>query len=238
MGDNHIMTTEPLSNLRPPDTTDASIPSAADAKARPAGSSKVKEWVIVDYNPRTFPGGEIFLPGLWKRMHDDETFEMFFHEGPQMGFWDFVNVLSGAADTKVQLVIGHDADGNAIEHAGLVMLNHILFTPAVHRAVGNFLFFHDYWNRHDSEDLGWAVLNNWFGVLDADTIAGLTPELNRAALLFVKRLGFKESGRVPDFTTYGQGACATVTTYMTRDMWKAAHARRYGTPPAEGEHRG
>lgn len=229
MGDNHAMTTEPLSNLRPPDLT-----APADVKARPVGvtQSKVKEWVIVDYNPRTFPGGEIFLPGLWKRMHDEETFEMFFHEGPQMTFWDFVSLLSSS---KIQLVIGHDENGDAVEHAGLTMLDHILYTPALHRGVGSFLFFKEYWNRHDSMDLGWAVLNNWFGVLNADTIAGLTPIDNRAAILFIRRLGFVEAGRIPDFTTYGGGPCAAVSSYMTRDMWRAAHLKHFGKAPDEKE---
>src|SRR4029077_16127385 len=235
MGDN--LMAEPLSKLQPPGSTADSSTPVNGANVSAGVTSKVKEWVITDYNPRTFPGGEIYLPGLWKRMHDDLTFEMFFHEGPTMGFWDFVNLLSNPS-SKIQLVIGHDAEGNAVEHAGLLMLEHIMFTPILHRAVGSFMFFHEYWNRHDSEELGWAVINHWFGVLDADTIAGITPADNRAALLFIKRIGFREIGRIPDFTVYAQGACAAVSTYMSREMWKAAHLKRYGRPPVELEERG
>lgn len=215
MGD--TLMAEPLSNLQPPDM------DAIAERVRPspvAGAHGKLEWVIVDYNPATMPGAEVFLPGLWKRMHDDGTFGMFFHEGPDMSFCQFGAILASPLD-RVQLVVGHDAQGTAVEHAGMLILAHILRNDIVKRAVGNFLFFKEYWHRHDSLELGRAVLDHWFGVMDFDVIAGVTPRLNRAAVAFIKRLGFQIMGDVPNFTMYEGKRCASASSYMTREMWAA-----------------
>lgn len=207
---------EPLSKLKPPDAVGA---TGTDEKVIPfQKTGKSLEWVIVDYNAVTMPGAETFLPGLWKRMHDDGTFGMFFHEGPDMNFCQFGAILASPID-KIQLVIGHDEAGTAKEHAGMLILNHILFNDVVKRAVGNFLFFHEYWNRHDTLALGQAVLDHWFGVMGFDIIAGVTPRANRAAIAFIKRIGFQIVGDVPNFTTYDGKPCASATSFMTREMW-------------------
>jgi hypothetical protein len=221
---------EPMSKLPPPPDAAATNATAApaDGKVLPFAHSpgKVAEWVVVDYNPAVMPGAEIFLPGLWKRMHDDGTFGMFFHEGPEMNFCQFGAIIASVMDRKVQLVIGHDAEGTAIEHAGLLMLEHILYNDTVKRAVGNFLFFHEYWHRQDSLQLGHAVLNHWFGVMDFDVIAGVTPRGNRAAIAFIKRLGFQIVGDIPGFTIYDGKPCASASSFMTREMWAARTATR------------
>jgi RimJ/RimL family protein N-acetyltransferase len=216
MGDN--LMAEPLSKLQPPGGTNEADERVHPPQVAGAGSPK-REWVIVDYNAATMPGTEIFLPGLWKRMHDDGTFNMFFHEGAEMSFCQFGALLATPVD-KVQLVIGHDENGTAVEHAGMLLLTHILYNDVVKRAVGNFLFFKEYWNRHDTQELGQAVLDHWFGVMDFDVIAGTTPRGNRAAIQFIKRLGFQIIGDIPDFTQFDGKRCASATSFMTRKMWQ------------------
>ena len=165
--------TEPLSKMTPPTGTDAPTKGTktrvVEIPRRPH-----LDWRLLDYDAKLAVGGDIFLPGLWRRMHDDGTFQLFFHEGPEMNFWQFVSSLSDPNE-KVQLVIGFDEEQKAVEHAGLVILNRILVNDKIKRACGNFLFFREYWHREDSLELGWVVLNNWFGVHKADTIAGTTP---------------------------------------------------------------
>jgi len=210
---------EPLSRLQPPDQIGVS-----EERVRPspvagaAGGEKKLEWVITDFDAARMPGLEIFLPGMWKRMHDDGTFGMFFHEGPEMSFVQFGAILASPAD-KVQLIIGHDANGDAKEHAGMVILNHVFVNDQVKRAVGNFMFFREYWHRHDSMELGRAVMDHWFLTMGFDVIAGLTPRANRAAIQFIKRLGFQVVGDVPNFTVYEGKPSASVTSFMTREMW-------------------
>ncbi len=206
---------EPLSRLQPPDA------GVSEERVRPspvAGAGEKLEWVLTDFDAARMPGLEIFLPGMWKRMHDDGTFGMFFHEGPEMSFVQFGAILASPAD-KVQLIIGHDANGDAKEHAGMVILNHVFVNDQVKRAVGNFMFFREYWHRHDSMELGRAVMDHWFLTMGFDVIAGLTPRANRAAIQFIKRLGFQVVGDVPGFTTYEGKPSASVTSFMTREMW-------------------
>ena len=208
---------EPLSRLQPPDQAGIS-----EERVRPipiAGATGEKlEWILTDFDATKMPGLEIFLPGMWKRMHDDGTFKMFFHEGPEMTFMQFGAILASPLD-RVQLIIGHDSNGDAKEHAGMVILNHILINEHVKRAVGNFMFFREYWHRTDSMDLGRAVMDHWFLTMGFEVIAGLTPRTNRAAISFIKRLGFQIVGDVPGFTVYDGNLSASATSFMTREMW-------------------
>lgn len=207
---------EPLSKLKPPDTM-----RATEEKAVPFHKTgESLEWMLVDFDATKMPGMETFLPGVWERMHKDGTFEMFFHEGPNINFIQFGAIMTDPAN-KIQLVGGYDKDGTAKEHAGIVMLTHILVNDVVKRAVGNFLFFHEYWHRADSLSLGHAVLDHWFGKMEFDVIAGITPRANRAAITFIKRLGFQVVGDVPGFTMYEGKPCASATSFMTRQMWAA-----------------
>lgn len=192
------------------------------------------EWVVSDLDMKVAPHMEVFMPGLWKRMHDDDTFKMFFHEGPEMSFVQFGAALTNPLE-RLQIVVGHDADGTAKEHAGLLILNHILVTEKVKRAVGNFLFFREYWNRHDTDDLARAVLNHWFGVLDFDVISGITPRQNRAAIQFIKRAGFQIVGDVPMFTTYDGEPSASAVSYMTRKMWQERYQPQQPSQPRSSE---
>lgn len=213
--------TEPLSKLKPPPALDTSA-SQMDAPVTypTAAAGEKREWVIINYDAKTMPGSEIFLPGLWKRMHDDGTFAMFFHEGPEMNFVQFGAFLTHS-DELVQLIVGHDAEGNAKEHAGILVLRNIFISDQVKRAVGNFLFFREYWDRHDTQQLGQAVLDHWFGTMSFDVIAGVTPRTNRAAISFIKRLGFQMIGDVPNFTVYDGKPSASATSFMTKAMWQA-----------------
>lgn len=215
------MAHEPLSRLKPPDQLDTvhDVGEPTDIVAATPGEKPRLEWTVTDLDLKSAPHTEVFLPGLWKRMHDDGTFKMFFHEGPDMTFWQFVAALSLPTE-RVQIVVGHDTDGTAKEHAGLLLLNHLCLTGKVKRAVGNFLFFREYWNRHDTADLARAVFNHWYGVMDFDVIVGITPRQNKAAIQFIKRIGFQIVGDVPMFTSYEGEPSASAISYMTRAQWR------------------
>lgn len=220
---------EPLSRLQPP----SSGGDTAEEKAWPAptaaSTGEKLEWSIIDLNLATSIGMEVFLPGLWRRMHEDGTFPMFFHEGPEMNFLQFGALIASlSSDRRVQLIVGSDKDGNMREHAGLVILEHIFVHEKVKRAVGNFLFFHEYWHRHDSLELGYAVMNHWFLTMGFDVIGGLTPRANRAALQFIKRLGFQIVGDIPNFTIYDGKPSASATSFLTKEMWMAKKASADG----------
>ena len=207
--------TEPLSKLTPP--SDIRVDGPMTQSKGPQHTPRL-EWVVSDLNLMTMPITEQFLPGIWKRMHDDDTFGMFFHEGPDMTFGQFLQSIASPGQI-IQIVCGHDKDGNAKEHAGLLMLNHMILHDKVKRAAAHFCFFREYWNRHDSADIAFAAMQNWFDVKGFDTLVGTIPKQNRSANQFVKRCGWQVLGDVPMFTIYqGEPSAATVS-YMTRSMW-------------------
>lgn len=211
------------SHLPPPPGTNGhatAIEAETALTAAPDRVSAAVEWSIFDYDPKVMPDTEVFLPGLWKRMHDDGTFEMFYHEDPKMNFTQFGASLA-APGKRVQLVIGHDVQGTAVEHAGVVMLTDILDCPQTKRAAGNFMFFKEYWNRRDSLMLGHAVIRHWFEEMKFDVIVGVTPKQNRAAVLFIHRLGFQQIGEMPAFTVYKGQRCPAVVNHMTIERWRS-----------------
>src|SRR5215472_13436469 len=108
--------TEPLSKLTPP--SDIRVDGPMTQSKGPQHTPRL-EWVVSDLNLMTMPFTEQFLPGIWKRMHDDDTFGMFFHEGPDMTFGQFLQSIASPGQI-IQIVCGHDKDGNAKEHAGLL----------------------------------------------------------------------------------------------------------------------
>ena len=184
--------------------------------------STVSRYRIVPCRADQVPDGETLLPGLWRQLHDEGIFEMFFHDYPDLSFGQFVKCLSNPEE-QLDAVVEVDSEGNITNLAALALLTQILLAPKVHRAIGNFLLFRKYWDHRESGVIGRVILSHWFGndKLALGVVAGVTPKLNRAALSFVHRMGFKSSGEIPDFCSYKGEVCPGVITRMTRAEWEA-----------------
>ena len=171
--------------------------------------------------------GEIILPGLWHRLHDEGIFETFFHDFPDITFGQFVCMLSSPTD-RIEVVceVGEGPDAPIIDTAGIGLLTQIMKTATVSRALGNFLFFKSYWGT-ESAILGRTLLDGWFK--EFDVIAGTTPELNHRAIHFVRGLGFREVGMIPDFSSYRRERCGSVVSSQTRREWMETRERLFGS---------
>jgi RimJ/RimL family protein N-acetyltransferase len=165
------------------------------------------------------PQGEILLPGLWKRLHDEGVFEMFFHDFPELTFGQFVQVLSNPTE-RMDVIVEQDEAGNIIDTVGLSLLTQIVEKPEMKRGVGNFLLFRKYWDGKASLEIGDTILANWFDHLGMDVIAGVTPKMNHAALKYIHRLGFQSVGEIPDFCLYRGQRCPAVVSHMSRVEWR------------------
>lgn len=175
------------------------------------------EIIVIPYTVATDPIGEVFLPGLWKRLRDEGIFDVFFHDYPDTNFAGFVKALS-APDSLIFMVAKQWAD-RQIEHMGMVTLGQVLDTKLTKRGVAGFLFFKQYWNHKDADEAGHKVLEYWFDTLGLDVVGGITPKLNRPALAYIHRLGFVSIGDIPHFSTIkGHESPATVS-YLTRELW-------------------
>jgi len=159
--------------------------------------------------------GETVLPLIWKQMHEEGTFDMFFHDFPELNFGAFVRVLS-EPNEQVHAVCVMQGDA-VVDIAAISMLTDIRYTELVKRALGNFLLFKKYWGHEDATRIGAIILDTWFK--DLETVGGVTPELNDRALRFIEEMGFTRLGVIPGFSSYRGEQCGSVATYQTRRMW-------------------
>lgn len=181
--------------------------------ARPA-----KRYQMIPTRADLMPKGEILLPGVWKQLHDEEIFEMFFHDYPDMTFGQFVAVLS-RPDESVEFVCEVDEAGNIVKAAAIAMLTQITKTATLNKAIGNFLLFRDYWNHHDSDEIGEVILRRWFVDMQLDVIVGVTPKANVAAIRFIRRVGFEQVGEIPRFCSYKGEVVPGVVSAQTFKEW-------------------
>lgn len=172
---------------------------------------------IIPYMVDNDPTGEIFLPGLWKRLHDEGIYELFFHDHADMNFGAFVKALS-SPDALLFMIAKTNADGS-LEHMGIATLGQILDTKLTKRGVAGFLFFKKYWNHRDADDAGHKVLEYWFDKLGLDVIGGVTPKLNRPAIAYIHRLGFVSIGEIPHFCVLKDHESPAIVSYLTRELW-------------------
>lgn len=176
------------------------------------------KYIVVRARADLLVEGEVFLPGLWKQLKDEGVFEMFFHDHPELTFGQFVQALSNPAE-RLDVICEVAEDGVTITSlAALALLTQITVTPLLKRAIGNFLLFRKYWDHRESTVIGRVILDDWFK--EFDVIGGMTPKLNRAALSFVHRMGFRSVGEVPEFCSYLGERCNAILTCMRKSEWE------------------
>jgi hypothetical protein len=74
---------------------------------------------------------------------------------------------------------------------------------------------------------GRKILSHFFETLDVENAFGTTPEKNREALAYIKRLGLKLYGPVPNFCTYLGAVSGVYTSHITREEWKQLNKHNY-----------
>ena len=201
-------------------STLATLPPPPVESTETAGTTvRPSKYAVYPCRADLMPQGEVILPGIWKRLHDEKIFGMFFHDRPDITFGQFVNALSVLTE-KVEVICELDDDGVIVDSAALTILTQIMVTPLIKRAIGNFLLFRKYWNGDDSIDIGRIGLRHWFTDFGLDIIVGTTPKLNRAALAYVHRLGFTSIGEIPDFASYKGQKCPTIISHLTKAEWE------------------
>lgn len=159
--------------------------------------------------------GEIVLPSLYDQMKKEGTFEMFFHDFPDLTFGQFVKTLSEPGE-YVHAVCVYENDA-IVDVAAIAMMTDIRYTDIVKRGLGNFLLFKKYWDSDQSTKIAALILDGWFAQLN--TVVGVTPETNERALRFIQHMGFKTIGALPGFASYRGALCASVASYQTKSMW-------------------
>jgi len=175
--------------------------------------------MILPYTPGVGVYTEDALIQLYQRLKKEGLFEIVFHEQPNMPLLQFMNFFSGP-NTLLQ-ILSTVKDNQVVDTVGMTWLTDLsTCSGLMQKAIASFVFFKDYQSPMYTDQLAKIVLEYWFDWLKLDIIIGMTPETNRAALLYAKRIGLKEIGRIPSFTTLSGEIVGGVVTYMTKDQYR------------------
>lgn len=66
---------------------------------------------------------------------------------------------------------------------------------------------------------GRVIMQSCFDKLNVDHMFGTTPEPNKEALAYVRRLGLKMYGPVPNFCMYNGDYVGAYTSHISKDEW-------------------
>jgi hypothetical protein len=176
--------------------------------------------LLMPYDPRV--GGlfnEEALIAIYKRLKAEDLWDIVFHEDAGVTLLKFLNFFSeGRALLQVLAITGPDG---FIEPVGVSWIADVTTCSGkMTRGVGSFLFFKDFQKPMYTDQFSEMILDYWFNALGLTIVVGVTPEPNRAALIYVKRAGFKEGGRIPAYTTFKGEVVTGVVTYMTKEDYK------------------
>lgn len=173
---------------------------------------------IVPYSPRSGVLRENDLLALYDRLKQEDLFPVVFHENPELTPIEFLNFFANPRNLLIMYAVKEQEN---FEPAGLAWLSEVTnCQDTLTRATGSFVFFKKYQSQQYTGPLAHRTLDYWFNQLHIDTIIGLTPENNRLASTFIKRVGFREIGRVPQFTTLFGTVTGAIVTCMTATDWR------------------
>lgn len=175
--------------------------------------------MLFPYSPMPGPYGEEALIALYKRLKDEGLWEVVFHENTAMTLLEFMNFFSGPFNLlQILALVSGDS---VLGMAGMAWLTDIQSCDGIMtRGVASIVYFKDYQKPMYTDQFADMILGYWFDVLGIDTVIGMTPESNRPTVMYSKRVGFKEIGRIPQYTTINKKVEAGVMLAMTKDDYR------------------
>ena len=176
--------------------------------------------LLVPYSVEAKNLPEDVLLQLYNKLKSEDLWDIVFHEATDFTLLKFMNFFSGGGGLLQILVV---TDGKGFyDSAGMAWIGDLaLCAGKLTRGTGSFVFFKDYQRPAYTDTFCDIILDFWYNNLGLDIILGVTPEPNRPALLYIKRSGFKELARIPNYTTYAGEVVAGVVTSMTKAEYKA-----------------
>jgi RimJ/RimL family protein N-acetyltransferase len=177
--------------------------------------------LLAPYDATTGLVREEALISLYKRLKAEELWDIVFHEDSGLTLLKFMNFFS-TGNALLQVLTLVDDNGIIVDAVGMSWVADIIVCGNIlTKGVGSFLFFKDYQKPMYTDQFSEMILEYWFDVLGLNLVVGVTPEPNRAALIYVKRAGFKEAGRIPGYTTFKGEVVTGVITSMTKQDYRA-----------------
>lgn len=179
--------------------------------------------ILLPYVPETRNlFDEDTLVRVYQRIKEDDLMSLVFHDNPDITLNQFVAYFS---TNLVNLAFFCVVENEVEQLAGMCWLTESMeIQGKVKRGNASFLFFKKYQTPKITSALGKMGLDYWFNQLHYTNIIGLTPDLNRSAIIYVRRLGFKEVGRIVNYSVLFGCKCAGVITYMDTELYQ----KKYG----------
>jgi RimJ/RimL family protein N-acetyltransferase len=173
--------------------------------------------ILLPYLPGKIDFKEDVLVDIYNKLKEQNLYNVVFHDNSKMTFNQFISFMSSPNIAVAFFCINE----NGIElPVGICWLTDINTSEnKIKRANGSFVFFTEYQSPRYTTSFGKMALSFWFEQLNVDVVTGLTPSMNRSALIYIKRIGFKELGRLPRYTILSGDICDGVITYMSKDMF-------------------
>lgn len=174
--------------------------------------------LLLPYAPGLIDFKDTVLVDIYNKMKEDDLYEIVFHDNHKMTLNQFISFFSsGVAPMAFFCII---KDGIEIP-AGLCWVTDIVtHGGGIKKANGSFCFFKEFQTPAYTNELGKMAIDYWLNVLEIDIVYGMTPSNNRPALIYIKRLGFIEVGRIPNYCYLTGNTCAGVITYIDRDIFR------------------
>jgi RimJ/RimL family protein N-acetyltransferase len=173
--------------------------------------------MILPYLPSVLEFKEDTLVGIYNRLKEEDLYKVVFHGNPTMDLSQFISFFSSPNVALSFFCVIVDG----VEYpAGMCWLTDILTADGtIKTANGNFVFFKEYQKPSYTNEFGKIALDFWLNRLKLNVVVGMTPSDNRAALLYIKRLGFKEVGRIPNYAVLFGYVCDGVITYIDQKLY-------------------
>jgi RimJ/RimL family protein N-acetyltransferase len=174
-------------------------------------------FMLLPYLPALIEFKEDVLVDMYHKLKEEDLYSVVFHDYPKQTLNQFINFFSSplvALSFFVYVVDGVERP------AGMCWLTDVVSSGGtIKKAQGSFVFFNGFQSPKYTSTFRDMGLDFWFNRLDVDIVTGMTPSTNRLALVFNKRAGFREIGRIPDFTMLSGQKCDGVITYLDRSSF-------------------
>ena len=169
-------------------------------------------FLLAPYNPRGGVYSPEVLVGLYARLKDEGLWDTVFHDNPDMNLLDFMEFFSMPS---VMLQFVNILDGENVSDIGAIAwLSGVEQYGSRQRAVANFCVFKSYQRPVLTDPMARLIFGYWFECLGIDVIVGMTPAANAPAVNFIKRVGFVEACRIPNYSFYKGSTTDCVISFM------------------------
>jgi RimJ/RimL family protein N-acetyltransferase len=158
------------------------------------------------------------LATIYLQFKKDGILDTVFHERNVSLRWFLDFLMNEKTDV---LACGRLKSDGSMELCGIGWINCYFQAADKLKCDVSHGFMKQFWGH--GLPLTWCrLMLDWtFTSRKADVVYGVTPEPNRLAVAFARKLGFTMHGPVPYWSQFRGEACSCYIDTMTRDEWKA-----------------